>query len=166
MIRNLLVFVFAAVLMAGCGKTDNDCSYTEINVTAPPSEVATLQAWINTNHPAAIKHASGFFYEIFTPGAGASASICSSITVKYVGKFLNGVEFENTTTGNGVTFSLGRVIAGWQKGIPLVKAGGTINLYLPPSLAYGSQPVRDNNGNVVIPADSYLVFSIQLISVQ
>jgi FKBP-type peptidyl-prolyl cis-trans isomerase len=167
MTRKLFVLIFATVLMAGCSKSsDSNCSYTEINVTVPPSEIATLEAWINTNRPAAIKHSSGFFYEIVTPGAGATANVCSRITVKYVGKLLNGTTFEDTTTGSGVSFSLGGVIPGWQKSIPLIKPGGSINIYLPPSLAYGSQPVKDNNGNVVIPGDSYLIFSIQLLNVQ
>ena len=49
---------------------------------------------------------------------------------------------------------------GWQYGIPLVKAGGRIMLYLPPSLGYGAQTVGS------IPANSVLIFDITLQSVQ
>jgi FKBP-type peptidyl-prolyl cis-trans isomerase FkpA len=52
------------------------------------------------------------------------------------------------------------LILGWQYGIPLVKAGGRIMLYLPPSLGYGSQSTG------TIPANSVLIFDITLQGVQ
>ncbi|HAD33478.1 MAG TPA: FKBP-type peptidylprolyl isomerase, partial [Chitinophagaceae bacterium] len=58
---------------------------------------------------------------------------------------------------NGVSFGLDGLIVGWQEGIPLIGAGGKIKLYLPPSLAYGSNA----NGN--IPANSSLIFDIDLL---
>jgi FKBP-type peptidyl-prolyl cis-trans isomerase len=48
---------------------------------------------------------------------------------------------------------------GWQYGLPLIKPGGKILLYLPPSLGYGSSPVG------TIPANSVLIFEVQLVSV-
>lgn len=164
MMRNLVVFVSMSVLFMGCSKSDDDCSYTESTLVAPSTEVANLQTYVNASHPAAVQHSSGLFFEIITPGTGLTPNVCSNVNVKYAGYLTSGFKFDESTTG--VTFALGQLIVGWQKGIPLIKAGGRINLYIPPSLGYGSQVVRDGSGNVLIPANSNLVFTIELVSVQ
>ena len=160
MMKKLFVFVAIAILFVSCKKTSsNNCTYTESNAVAPPSEIASVQAYVNANHPAAIQHSSGLFYEITNPGTGtATPGVCSTVTVKYTGTLTNGTQFDANTTG--VSFVLGQLILGWQKGIPLIRAGGSINLYIPPSLGYGSNTVG------TIPANSILVFTIQLMDVQ
>jgi FKBP-type peptidyl-prolyl cis-trans isomerase FkpA len=60
---------------------------------------------------------------------------------------------------------LGQVIPGWQKGIPLVKGGGSINLYIPPSLGYGANAYPPT-GTVIIPGGSNLVFNVNVISIK
>jgi FKBP-type peptidyl-prolyl cis-trans isomerase FkpA len=47
----------------------------------------------------------------------------------------------------------------------LIKAGGKIRLYCPPSLGYGSEVKRDGAGNTVIPANSILIFEVELTNV-
>lgn len=161
MFKNLTAIFFVVLLVAGCKKSDDiQCPYTESTVVAATSEFSTLQAYIAANHPTAIQHPSGFFYEITAPGTGSiTAGVCSNVSVKYSGYLIsNGTKFDENLTG--ITFTLGSLIVGWQKGIPLIKAGGSIILYLPPSLAYGSSAVGP------IPANSYLKFIIQLDNVQ
>jgi FKBP-type peptidyl-prolyl cis-trans isomerase FkpA len=63
-------------------------------------------------------------------------------------------------------FVLGTLIDGWKIGVPLIKKGGQIRLYIPPSLGYGSSDVRDNQGRVIIPGNSILIFDITLIDLQ
>ena len=159
MMKRLIFLLTVSLLLASCSETTSNgaCSFTDSNVTAPASEVAYLQAWITANHPAAILHPSGFFYEITNPGTGGTSKICSHITVKYSGYLMSGFKFDENL--DGVTFVLGQLVIAWQKGIPLIKAGGSIALYVPPTLGYGS--VQSNN----IPPNSYLVFTIQLLNV-
>jgi len=107
----------------------------------------------------ATQHPSGFFYSIETPGAGVTAGLCNAVSVKYVGKLTNGTIFDQTT-GSPATFTLGELIVGWQKGLPLIKPGGKIHLYIPPSLGYGA------NANGPIPANSNLIFDMELVAVQ
>ncbi|RYF50166.1 MAG: FKBP-type peptidylprolyl isomerase, partial [Cytophagaceae bacterium] len=99
----------------------------------------------------------GFYYTIQSPGTGAKPTICSEVTVNYVGKLTNNETFDS---GNDVSFGLNQLVLGWQEGIPLIAPGGKITLYLPPSLAYGSQ---EQPG---IPANSILVFEIELKTVR
>lgn len=155
-----LIFILPVIFfITGCLKSSDDsCKLTESTAVAPASEIATLQLYISANNPAAIQHSSGLFYEIIAPGSGNAPVACSNVTVRYAGYFTNGAKFEEPPSA--VTFLLGQLIAGWQRGIPLIKKGGTIKLYLPPSLAYGSA------GNATIPPNSILIFVIQLDNVQ
>ncbi len=95
-------------------------------------------------------------------GTGAEAKADSTVTAHYTGALVaDGTIFQSSKdTGNPFTSSLGRLIQGWQEGIPGMKAGGTRRLIIPAAKAYGSQSQPG------IPANSDLVFDIELISVQ
>lgn len=160
-------FVLAAtavVLFSSCLKKQDTCSYQDSTYVAPASEVSTLQGWVSGNAPGAVQHSSGLFYIINNPGTGANPSVCSNISVKYMGTLLNGAIFDSTTLG--YSSMLGQLILGWQKGLPLIKSGGNITLFIPPSLGYGSKVVYDKNGGVLIPANSNLKFTVDLVAVQ
>jgi FKBP-type peptidyl-prolyl cis-trans isomerase FkpA len=107
----------------------------------------------------AVKHCSGMYYKIDTVGTGNTANICSTVTVKYIGQFTNGNIFDQESD-TAVAFSVKQLIAGFKNGISLIKEGGVIHLYVPPSLGFGSQQ------NGVIPPNSMLIFRVSLIGVQ
>jgi FKBP-type peptidyl-prolyl cis-trans isomerase FkpA len=85
------------------------------------------------------------------------------VTTGYIGKFTSGSVFDQQTS---FTYQLGSLIEGWKKGLPLIGKSGSITLYIPPSLGYGAVDVKDGQGHVVIPANSILIFDIDLIDVQ
>ncbi len=97
-------------------------------------------------------------------GTGATATAGDSVTVNYVGSLTNGTVFDASanhgTTGFTFTLGAGQVIKGWDMGVAGMKVGGKRQLVIPASLAYGDQAV----GNV-IPANSTLVFEIELLKV-
>ena len=163
MIRNLIIILSCSFIFSACTKTTTTtggCQYTESAATAPANEIAYLQAWININHPTAILHPSGFFYEIGAAGTGGIAKLCSTVVVRYTGVLISpspGFKFDENLTG--ASFVLGGLIVAWQKAIPLIKASGSINLYVPPTLGYGG------TGGGAIPPNAYLAFSIQLVNV-
>ena len=159
MIRRLIILISFCVVMISCNKSsDSGCNFTVSNVVVPASEMTSLQAWVAANKPAAILHPGGFYYEIIAAGTGTvTPQICSDVRVKYTGYLTTGFKFDEELTG--ITFRLGQLIVGWQRGLPLIKKGGTIYLYLPPSLGYGSTAVGS------IPANSILIFSVELVDV-
>lgn len=164
----LWVLVGATFVFAGCLKKNTGCGYVASSATAPDSEVTKLKdSLYNMGINSVSQDPSGFFYNITNMGTGNPASsLCSTITVSYKGSFLNGATFDSTATGATASVQLGQLIVGWQKAIPLVGTGGSITLYLPPSLAYGPNNVNDNSGNLVIPGGSYLKFTIQVVKIQ
>lgn len=160
MIRRLIILSSFCAVMLSCNKPAADsCSYTASGVVVPASEMSSLQAYVAANRPTAVLHPGGFYYEIIAAGTGTvTPQICSNVRVKYTGYLTTGFKFDEELTG--ITFKLGQLIVGWQRGLPLIKTGGTIYLYLPPSLGYGSSTVGS------IPGNSILIFSIQLLDVQ
>lgn len=163
-------FVLAGlpVLLFSCNKSEeNKCTYSEPAITAPANEVAYLQNYVSANSIPATQHPSGVFYTIQNPGSGAAPSVCSNITVNYTGALLPGGNvFDSNTSPSGVSFVLGQLIAGWQKVLPLLRIGGSMTMYIPPTLGYGAYDRTDGNGNVIIPANSYLRFTVDLLDVQ
>jgi FKBP-type peptidyl-prolyl cis-trans isomerase FkpA len=166
-----LLSVFAVfIVISSCkkNKINTTCTYTESSTVAPASEQQALLDSLNAYGIQATKDSSGFYYTINQPGtAPGITNLCTSIAAFYRGGFFNGTGFDSTATGNPAIFQLGQVIVGWQKGIPHVNKNGNITLYLPPSLAYDSIAVKNpNTGQVVIPANSYLVFRISIADIQ
>ncbi|MEO6329748.1 MAG: FKBP-type peptidyl-prolyl cis-trans isomerase [Ginsengibacter sp.] len=155
-------------LLAGCIKADknqNQCNYPDSIITAPAAEVSAVQSYLTSNNITATQHPTGFFYTITNQGTGpAIVNLCSTLRVKYIGKLTNGSVFDDTGA-SAVDFQLGQVITGWQKGMPLISKGGKITLYIPPTLGYGNIDKRNSAGVVVIPANSILIFDIELIDI-
>ena len=133
------------------------------DIVAPMSEQQVIVDYLAAKGLSAVKHASGLYYQITTQGVGESPNNCSSIAINYIGLLSNGNKFDE---GKNVAFTLGSLIEGWKKGLPLIQKGGKIKLYIPPSLGYGSADIKDNNGVVVIPANSMLIFDISLLDLQ
>lgn len=157
----ILAITALSLMMGGCVKSDDGAANNCIpNNTGVPTaaEVASLQSYITSNNITATQHPDGFFYRIITQGTGATPTLASTVTFKYTGTLTNGVVFEQNTTG--ATFVLSGLILGFRKGLPLIQKGGSIILYLPPSLAYGCSQVGS------IPPGSNLIFSVELIDVQ
>ena len=96
-------------------------------------------------------------------GDGDEAVSGSTVEVHYVGvSWATGRQFDASwDRGDTFKFGLGQgqVIAGWDQGVPGMKVGGKRRLTIPPSLGYGNQAYGP------IPANSTLVFDIELLSI-
>ncbi len=110
---------------------------------------------------------TGIYYIIDTAGTGSAIFTNStSVTVSYTGNIISssstlGAQFTSSGTNYHPSFVLGSVIRGWQLGIPEMKQGGTMRLYLPSHYAYGpfAQPT------IGLPANSVTVFTIKLYTI-
>ncbi|MGH7642489.1 MAG: FKBP-type peptidyl-prolyl cis-trans isomerase, partial [Candidatus Dormibacteria bacterium] len=99
-----------------------------------------------------------------TIGTGATAKSGDKIKVSYTGTLADGTVFDSSAKDNNgkpvsFTLSAGKVIAGWVEGIPGMKVGGTRELVIPAALGYACTAEGS------IPADSTLIFSVQLVGV-
>ncbi|HEX7904150.1 MAG TPA: FKBP-type peptidyl-prolyl cis-trans isomerase [Chitinophagaceae bacterium] len=149
--------VLAVMSNSGCLKqtTGNTCTDKLVS-----SETPAMQAYASTNSITTTAHSSGLLYHIIDPGTGATPTGTSTLYVKYTAKYVsNNTLLEQATTSTNVGMLSG-LIAGWQIGIPLIKKGGTIELIIPSSLAYGC------SGRNPVPGDAILYFKIELVDVQ
>ena len=152
----LLVILYSCSKSTGsiaCDPTFTPCAYI-----APQYEIDSVAKYLSDHGiQDTVRHCSGMFYKIDSAGTGKTPDICSTITIKYKGMLKDSTVFDQS---NSLTYLLGQFITGFKIGVPLIKEGGTIHLYIPPSLAYGSQAVGS------IPSNSMLIFEVSLISVQ
>jgi len=153
-----LVFLGGVILFSqtGCLKSSSSQSCTPATVA---SEEPAIIAYASANGINTTRHSSGLYYEIISPGSGATPSVNSKVFVTYVGKLLDGSVFDQQANADHTGWVLGTLIAGWQIGLPLIHKGGEIKLIVPSSLAYGC-------GAAALPANSILYFDIHLVDVQ
>jgi FKBP-type peptidyl-prolyl cis-trans isomerase FkpA len=93
-------------------------------------------------------------------GTGAHPAVDDTVTVHYVGTFVDGETFDSSRArGEPATFPLGGLIRAWQLAIPMAGVGDTIELAIPATMAYG--PV----GRGPIPGGATLLFEIELLGI-
>jgi FKBP-type peptidyl-prolyl cis-trans isomerase len=104
-------------------------------------------------------------------GSGVDAVPGSMVAVHYTGWLQDrtapghkGRQFDSSRGRRVFVFPLGagRVIKGWDLGVTGMKVGGLRRLTIPPELGYGG---RDLGGGL-IPANSTLVFEVELLGVE
>ena len=155
----VVMVVFSSCLKSVDPPVCNASDYNPCGYVAPANEITAVENYLDTSGiTGATKHCSGVYYKIDAPGSGATPDICSYISFKYRGSLTNGNVFQEVA--NPIESDLAGLIGGFRNGIPLIKAGGRITLYIPPSLGYGNQA----QGN--IPPNSILIFQVDLVGVQ
>lgn len=159
-----ILFVLSVALFSACKKEDKACTTTAPATVAPQNEIDAIKAYLAANSITATQHPTGYFYTITAPGTGNSPTLCNTVGVIYKGTLTSGKVFDDSK-GQIVRFPLSSLIKAWQNAIPTLKTGGRMMLYIPPSLGYGPDAVRDPVTNdVVIPGNSILIFDITLNS--
>lgn len=115
---------------------------------------------------------SGVVYRDEVVGSGDVAVAGTSVTVNYVGALTNGQVFDASAShGQPFTFVLGAgaVIKGWDEAVAGMKVGGKRLMQIPANMAYGERAIqgKDAEGKIVdvIPANSVLIFEVELLSV-
>lgn len=96
-------------------------------------------------------------------GTGDVVPQNATIEAHYTGALVaSGVIFQSSHDfGDPIVFGLNQVIEGWTKGVPGMKVGGKRRLIIPAPQAYGASSPSPN-----IPANSDLVFDIELVSIK
>lgn len=118
-----------------------------------------IKEYIAKNNLTMLQTASGIHYSIQAEGTGANPTLQSTVTVRYIGKLLNGTIFDQTQGNATASFALLQVIKGWQDAVVLLKKGGRGTFLIPSGLAYGP----GGSGGGRIPAHAILLFEIELV---
>lgn len=162
--KKILIAVLIVGSFCGCLKNSTDtnnfsCSYDECKKVAPATEIDSLKKYLALHAINATQHCSGVFYAVDTLGTGANPGGCSLVAFNYEGKLLNDSTFEKST--EPAVARMDNLILGVRNGLQKVKVGGRIHIYIPPTLGYGTVSPSPK-----IPANSYLIYDVNLVGVQ
>jgi len=115
----------------------------------------------NKTKEGVVETESGLQYKVIKKGTGARPAPTDTVKVQYKGTLIDGSEFDSSYKRNEpAEFQINQVIAGWQEAMPLMPAGSTFELYIPPDLAYG-----DRGAPPVIEPGSMLIFQVELLEI-
>jgi FKBP-type peptidyl-prolyl cis-trans isomerase len=149
--KSILVATFGGLLLLGaCESAMNaglGCSVIRHNVVGTNGDTVNL--------------ASGLRYIELQAGTPPIAQSCREATVRYTGYLRDGGQFDHNTIP--LIPGTGRLIAGFEQGVVGMSTGSIRRVIMPPELAYGSVPRTNPQGEVVIPANSTLVFDLELL---
>lgn len=147
-----------------------------VSVDSGAQMAGTVESQTNEMQTAPAKEVSlpsGVVYRDEVVGEGDVASAGASVTVNYVGALTNGQVFDASAShGQPFTFVLGAgaVIKGWDEAVAGMKVGGKRLMQIPANMAYGDRAIqgKDAEGKIidVIPANSTLIFEVELLSVK
>ena len=104
----------------------------------------------------------GIFYKVLSEGnlASPKPTVRSIITAHYIGKTINGKQFDSSRGGVPLACRLCDLIEGWIIAMQQMHIGDKWEIYIPAEMGYGkfSQPG--------ILGGSTLIFEIELLGIQ
>jgi len=149
------------LIFTGCNSDESCNREPAINITNQQlheQDIQAIDSFLAENNINAQTDPSGLRFVINNQGDGAQPELCDNVAVTFSGRLLsNGNEFDSAE--NPIRFRLLDLISAWQIGIPKLREGGSITLYVPSSLGFGDRSAGE------IPPNSNLIFDVQLISV-
>lgn len=144
----LLLPIFA---LTACDDDDDEISEAE----QLKIDIAKIEQYLEETNLTAQSTESGLHYIIIEEGTGDTPTDEAIVDVNYTGMLLDSTIFDSQRN----SFILENLVEGWQEGLPLIKKGGHIKLFIPSTLGYGDVAISG------IPKNSVLLFDIELINV-
>jgi FKBP-type peptidyl-prolyl cis-trans isomerase len=150
--RSLRFLTLAPFLLIGCLG----------DPAAPKIESTTFTPSLGVDLASSTRTGSGLYIRDLVVGTGATAVTGATLKVHYTGALPGGFVFDDNVVGDApfsFVLGTGAVIKGWDEGLVGMKVGGKRQLVIPARLGYGV------TGNGVIPPNSILVFTVELVSI-
>jgi FKBP-type peptidyl-prolyl cis-trans isomerase FkpA len=115
----------------------------------------------NREQAGVVTTASGLQYRVERAGRGARPAADGTVRVNYVGRLLDGSEFESTyATDHPAEFPLNQIMPGLREGLMLMSPGAKHRFWVPARLAYGETGVPGQ-----IEPNATLVFDLELLEI-
>jgi len=160
------VLALAALALSACATAAPPRPPAPVAYTGTPQEQwvqgqKAYEAW-SAARPGWTTTPSGLQYHVVkaAPAGAARPAPGATVTIHYVGRFIDGRVFDSSRERNEpATFPLGRLIKGWQEGVPMMRVGETWQFVIPAAIAYGER------NRPPIPPGSTLLFEIELIAI-
>ncbi len=156
-VRAVVVATFAAVLIsAGCFE----------ELAGPPCAAKAFT--IDSTAGDTVITSTGLRYIEVAAGGGPALTWCKSVSVDYDAYLLDSTKFDSSRDlGVPLRFvpGVGDLIDGFEQGVIGMRVAGKRRFIIPPELGYGATPLRDGSGNIIVPANSTLIFDVELLEI-
>ncbi len=140
------------LLFAACKKNE------AVTLTAAQEDDA-IKAYIAKKSWTAKSTPEGVYYVMDVEGTGATPLSTDYLDIKFKGYLLDETIVSNSRD-SALEFRMNELIQGLQIGLKKFKVGGKGKILLPSALAFGAQ------SSATVPANSIMVFDIELVSAQ
>ena len=142
------------------------CKFKKKEIAVFEADNKTIDVYVAKNRLKVEKTTGSARVVINKSGSGKNIMNGQKISVFYEGSFLDGKVFDSNLGKSPFSFTVGegKVIAGWEESIKLLKNKSESTIILPARLGYGATPLDD--GTTIVPANSILVFKIKVVDVQ
>lgn len=144
-----------SVLIASCidPLTTPPCTATQLSTASTSGDTVTLN--------------TGLRFIETEAGNGGLADWCRSVAIHYDAYLLDETKFDSSSVVGPLLFTpgVGDLIDGLEQGVVGMRVPGTRRLIISPALGFGSEPRRDENGEIVVPANSTVVYDVKVISI-
>jgi FKBP-type peptidyl-prolyl cis-trans isomerase len=172
----ILVLLLTFSILTGCLKTDDGEAQTpeealaaalsNVNFDQLQNDFEVIDQYIETMGLTddVLNEPNGVRYKIHTMGTGAKPRLISTVRIKYSGRLLDtNVEID---ANDDLEITLLSLILGFQTTLPLFPEGTVATLYIPSGYAYGPTEFLDDDGSILIPLNSNMIFDVELLEVQ
>ena len=122
---------------------------------ASPNEQTNMNV-LPTNNPA-------FKVQDVVVGEGKEVKSGDTVVMHYTGTLEDGTKFDSSVDRGKpyeTQIGVGRVIKGWDEGVPGMKVGGKRKLTIPADMGYGA------TGQGSIPPNATLLFDVELLKIK
>lgn len=119
-------------------------------------EAGIIEEFVKENLNSAVKMDNGIYAVTEKEGTGATVAAGDTVTVSYVGKFMDGNVFDQNETFS-FPVGFGYVIKGWDEALKTMKEGQKSTFVIPSELGYG-----ERGAGATIPPFTPLLFEIEL----
>jgi FKBP-type peptidyl-prolyl cis-trans isomerase len=152
------------LVWACCALVAFSCKQQELALSAEQQmaiDLGIIDRYLADNGISAVQHPSGLRYVIHTQGTGEKPTSGDCIRVNYAGRIL--FETQPFDSNPFLGWPLPNFILGWRIGLKEIGVGGSITLYIPSGLGYGT--IGSKSGDTTIPPNSILVFDVDLLNI-
>lgn len=163
-----LFVLLGAVITFGCKKSSPvvpDLSESIKKYVIHPSkyvESTMIAEWLDTMRVRQLDvktSPTGLRYILEKAGEGPTVVAGDSVTVRYIGFFMNGGIFDSSESMTYV-HKTNRMIKGWEEGIEILNKGASAVFLIPSDKAYGS------TGHGPIAPNVPLIFVIEVLNIK
>lgn len=149
---------FWLLLLVGC-ISSTACKKSELSIPTAAEEDASIKAFIAKKSWTAKSTTEGIYYVTDVEGTGATPALTDFVNIKFKGYMLDETVVFNSKD-SAYEYRMSDLMPGLQIGLQKFKAGSKGKILIPSAYAFGNQ------GTSTIPANSILVFEVELVNFQ